>query len=165
MEIQTQARLVDLGSAGFATRGLSATVPRAEIEESILRGEYPARLVLDIGRMEGDEVASAGRVSVDWDEATLEALLRTTSEDDVALWFDRAELERALEGPEVDAHGLREKGAAIAVVVAAAGATAGGAFSMTGGPITDVGGGGGAAAPVAFVSDVMSGGTGQAAPA
>ena len=165
VEIQTQARLVDRGSAGFAQRGLSTTVPRAEIEETIRRGEYPARLVLDMGRMEGDAVTAAGQVSVDWDEATLEALLRTTDEKDVVLWFDPAELEQALAGSEVDAHGLRETAAAVAVVVAAAGATAGGAFAMTGGPTTDIGGGGVATAPAAFVTDVSSGGTGQPATA
>jgi hypothetical protein len=165
VEIQTQARLVDRGSAGFAQRGLSTTVPRAEIEETIRRGEYPARLVLDMGRMEGDAVTAAGQVSVDWDEATLEALLRMTDEKDVVLWFDPAELEQALAGSEVDAHGLRETAAAVAVVVAAAGATAGGAFAMTGGPTTDIGGGGVATAPAAFVTDVSSGGTGQPATA
>jgi hypothetical protein len=153
-EVQAQARLVDLSVASFAARGLMTTVPRAEIEEVIQYGEYPARLELDIARIGDGDVTVHSRVAVGWDEATLEKLLHTTSEDDVVLWFDPDELNRALQEAEVDAHGLRERAAIFAVAVAAAGATAGGALAV---PTTSGGGAGVSTAAVSFVSDVASG--------
>jgi hypothetical protein len=155
-EIRTQARLVDLSASGFVAGGLSTIVPREEIAEAIERGEYPAPLVLDITRIEGqrgDDVSAHARVVVDWNEATLKELLQSTSDDDVTLWFDSNELERALEEGEVDAHGMREKTALLAVAVAAAGATAGGAFAHT---LAGSSGAMGAAATPSSVSDVAS---------
>ena len=172
-EIQTQARLVDLSASSFAAGGLSTIIPRAEIADAIEQGEYPARLVLDIERVEvkrgdeerGDEVAHA-RVAVNWDEAALEQLLQSTRDEEVVLWFDPSQLEQAFEGSEVDAHGLRERAAVFAVTVAAAGAAAGAGLAGPGTTVlSDSGGGGASSTPVTFVSDVAGGGTGQAAAA
>jgi hypothetical protein len=162
-EIRTRARLVDPAASSLFTRGLSTLVPRSEIEEALHRGEYPAPLFLDIARVgEGDdEVTAHARLMVDWDEPTLQELLRTTSDSEIRLSFDPDELERALDEAEVDAHGLREKMAVAAVAVAAAGAGAGAAAAH---PqiVSDSGGGPAITAP-AFTSDVASGGTGAPA--
>jgi hypothetical protein len=157
-EVQTRARLVDSAVSGFAASALSTTVPRAEIEEAMASGDYPARLMLDISRVEGGRtsVIPYARVAVEWDEPTLEELLRATSADEVTLRFDADALERALEESEVDAHGLRERAAVLVVTVAAVGVGAGGASALTGGAVAGV-----SAAPVTLVSDVQSGGTGE----
>src|SRR4051794_15131215 len=47
-EVQTQARLVDPGLN--ATRGVSTTLRRTEIERAITEGEYPAQLRLEVSR-------------------------------------------------------------------------------------------------------------------
>jgi hypothetical protein len=160
-EIQTQARLVDPPASGFAARTVSTTLARAEIEEAIASGDYPARLMLDVARVE-DEAGTAAipyaRVAVDWDEPTLERLLRRSEDDEVTLWFDAEALERAVEQDEVDAHGLRERAAVVAVAVAAVGAGAGSALAMT-----DGGGAPPSETAVSVVSDVASGGTGEPA--
>jgi hypothetical protein len=126
-EIQAHARLVDSDSF-FAAGGLSTTLPRAEIERVIDEGEYPARLDLRLRRLaeEGDEEAL---VAISWDEQELGSLLRATSGDEVTLLFDGRELEQALAGVEVEAHGLKERTAVLAIAVAAAGGSAGGAFA------------------------------------
>jgi hypothetical protein len=127
-EVRTQARLVDFSPSRFPGGGLSTIVPRAEIADAVERREYPARLVLDVDRIEpaaGDGVTGHAQVTVEWDEATLEELLQSTDDDDVSLWFDPLELATAIEESEVEAHGLRERVAVVAVTVAAAGATAG----------------------------------------
>jgi hypothetical protein len=131
-EVLTQARLVDFGASRFSGGGLGTTIPRAEIVEAAERGEYPARLDLDVDRMEatrGEEASEPARVGVEWDQATLEQLLQSTDDEEVVLWFDSAELARAIEGAEVDAHGLRERAAAVVVAVAATGVTAGGGLA------------------------------------
>ncbi|HXH98355.1 MAG TPA: hypothetical protein VNH40_14200, partial [Gaiellaceae bacterium] len=99
-DVRTQARLVDFSSSRFAGGGLSTTVPRTEIAEAASQGEYPARLVLDVDRLEssmGDEVAGHSQVTIEWDEATLEELLRSADEEEVSLWFDSFELASAIE--------------------------------------------------------------------
>lgn len=127
-DVRTQARLVDFSPSPFAAGGLSTTIPRAEIAEAATQGDYPARLDLHVDRVEAarEEGASEpARVAIEWDETTLEQLLQSTDDEEVVLWFDPAEIARAIEGAEVDAHGLRERVAAVAVAVAATGATAG----------------------------------------
>ena len=196
-EIRTHARLVDPAASSAFTHGVSTLVPRAEIEEVLHRGEYPAPLFLDIAHAGGDrsggEVTAHARLMVEWDEPTLQELLRTTSGDsDIRLSFDADELERTLEESDVEAHGLKEKMAVLAVAAAAAGAGAGAAAAGPQvGMITD-GGGSSANTPAAvaaahnpdsnplgqyvagvdtqaaaqtssFTSDVASGGTGSPA--
>lgn len=128
-EVQTQARLVDPGL--IATRGVSTTLRRTEIEHALAEGEYPAQLLLELSRVtpEGEEPATS-EVLVSWQEEELNGLLRSAGaeSDEVTLWFDRSELEHAL-ATDVEAHGLRERTAIVAITVAAAGATAGGAFA------------------------------------
>jgi len=185
-EVETRARLVGLDGDKLAARGPTAVLPRTEIEEVIAGGEYPARLVLDVARGDGQsggDVVAEARVAVEWEKAELEELLRASTGDSVTLSFDEDELERVLEGSDVDAHGLRERVAVLGIVIATAGATAGGALAhpqlsgeATGGAsgsstpsfVTDSrgGDGGAAAAPEAapsFITD-SRGGTGGLAP-
>src|SRR5436190_8538668 len=161
-EVETRARLVDASGESLASRGPTAVVPRSEIEEVINRGEYPARLVLDIARAGGEgnaDVTAHAQVAVDWDKPELEELLRNSADEGVMLSFDSDELQQLLDDPDVDAHGLREKAAALGIVIATAGAATGSAFAHTQG---DIGGGSSASGTPAssFVSDVGMGGTG-----
>jgi hypothetical protein len=159
-DVRTQARLVDFNTSGFAAGGLATIVPRAEIADAAAQGEYPARLVLDVDRIEaarGSEVTDRARVTVDWDEATLKELLSSTADEEVALWFDPSELARAFDDSEVDAHGLRERAAVLAIAVAATGATAG--AGLAGSNIVSDGAtaaSAGGSTPVAIVSDVAN---------
>src|SRR6266540_1233578 len=185
-EVETRAQLVGLDADRLAARGPIAVLPRSEIEEVIAGDEYPARLMLDVARRDGqggDELVAEARVAVEWEKAELEELLGASTGDDVTLSFDADELERLLDESDVDAHGLRERAAVLGIVVATAGATAGGALahpqlsgeatagaSGTSTPslITDSrgGDGGAAAAPEAaptFITD-SRGGTGGLAP-
>ena len=184
-EVETRAQVIGAGADSLAGRGPTAVLPRTEIEEVIERGDDPARLVLEIARAgDGAEISPEARVSVDWDRADLEELLRASGGNDVTLSFDEAELMRLLEEGDVDAHGLRERAAILGIVVATAGAASGSAFAHpqlsgepTGGAapssapafITDSRGGDGGAvvAPAAasgFVTD-SRGGDGGAVPA
>lgn len=154
-EIQTQARLVDPST--FAGRAVSTVLPRAEIERAILEGGYPAELRLEISRPghEGGEPERA-EVFVSWQEQELNELLRASGTDaDVTLWFDGSELEHAL-AADVEAHGLRERTAILAITVAAAGATAGGAFAHPQLVGAAGGGAGQSATAQSFASDVAS---------
>jgi hypothetical protein len=149
-EVRDRARLVD--ASAFDGRGVTATVPRAEIEGVLGSPDSPPELVLDVERREGDEV-EAHTFRLEWDPKELEELLRTTSGDKVTLVLDREELERAIEA-DVEAHGLREKAAVFAVAATAAASVVGTASAAS--VVTD--GGGGGAAPIAMVSDAGSSG-------
>jgi hypothetical protein len=120
-DLLTRAQLVRYDSA-LATSG--TVVPRAEFAEAAARGEFPATLLLDLDRVEtedGDETAHA-RIAVDWDRDTLDQLLASTEDEEITLWFDERELARAF--GDVEAHGLRERAAVLAIAVTAVGASA-----------------------------------------
>jgi hypothetical protein len=154
-EVRDRVRLVD--ASAFDGRGVTATVPRAEIESVLASADGPPELVLDVQRREGDEI-EAHTLRIEWDPKELEELLRTTTGEQVDLVLDGDELERAIQD-DVEAHGLREKAAIFAVaVVAAGGAGAGAAMAgPTNSPVTD-GGGASGSTPIAMVSDAGSGG-------
>ena len=100
---------------------IGTVVPRAEFAETAARGEFPATLLLDLDRAEGEDgdPTAHARVAVDWDESTLDQLLASTEDEEIALWFDERELARAFD--EVEGHGLRERAAVLAVAATAAG--------------------------------------------
>jgi hypothetical protein len=131
-EIQMRARLIDPETSGSERRGPTTVLSRREVEEVLARGEYPAELVLDVVRRSEDGEDESGAIAVSWDEAELAELLRASGEDDVMLWFDEDDLERAIEEAEVSAHGLRERAAVLTVAIVAAGATTGSALAQTG---------------------------------
>ncbi|HJQ73643.1 MAG TPA: hypothetical protein VJ814_02060 [Gaiellaceae bacterium] len=140
-DLRTRAQLVADDRAGT---GIGTVVTRAEIAEAAAGAEFPATLLLDldkVGAADG-EVTAHARVAVDWDQEMLERLLAVTDDNEIELWFDEGELNRAFEEPEVEAHGLRERAAVLAVAAVAAGASASPALARV---AADTGGGGGAA--------------------
>jgi hypothetical protein len=156
-------RLVD--SRDSEARGLVTTISRSEVEKA-LHADEGVDLLLDVERAaaEGDGRESE-RIALAWEPQDLERLLAASSGDEITLTFDEAELQRLLD-EDVDAHGMREKLAAVTVVAGLAAATAGGAAAtMSAGS----GGGGTVEAPIAAVapaSEISTGLTGtQAAPA
>jgi hypothetical protein len=129
MEVASaRARLVD--SAADDASAALATIPRSEIEEALRIEGEPPELILDITRYAGEDrqMAETGKVSVFWGREDLEELLRRTEGKSVTLVFDPYELLQAYEA-DVEAHGLREVAAVIAVAVAA-GTAAGVAYAQ-----------------------------------
>jgi hypothetical protein len=116
-EVHDRVRLVDASEIGV--REIRATVPRGEIQDVLAAKDGYPELVIDVTH--GDEAAQTLRLA--WDPAQLEDLLRHADGDSVGLAFDGSELERLLE-EDVEAHGLREAAAVLAV---AATTVAGGA--------------------------------------
>jgi hypothetical protein len=176
MEAHSKAKLVDAPASGS---GITATLSRSEIEETLKSEDGPALLVLDIARRNlASEPADveAHTLEVEMEPSDLEQLLRTTSVDEIALRFDPAELQQALDEGDVEGHGVREKVAILSVAaVTAAGVTGQAAAMRAGGseggppvaaavsaPISDVVSGGPAASQAAeqtpLVTDVTSGG-------
>ena len=157
MEIQSTAKLVDVAAPGVTERGITATVSRSEIEETLRSAEGPAELFLDVARVRngGHEKpdVEAHTLKVEWEKQDLEELLQRTRGDAIPLRFDRTELELALEEADVEAHGLREK----ALVLSVAAVTAAGISGQAAARV-DPAGGAGTASASAPISDVVSGG-------
>jgi len=179
MEAHSKMKLVDADTPGSAERGITASVSRSEIEETLRSADGPAVLVLDIARVQngasnqGD--VEAHTLALELERPELEQLLESTKDDAIALRFDQAELEQALAEADVEAHGLREKALVLTAVAATAAGVSGQAAAMTMGgdgataatatasaPISDVVSGGPAPIQAAeqspLVSDVVSGG-------
>jgi hypothetical protein len=144
-----KAMLVDPGDLA-AGDAVTTTIPRAAIEEALASGE-PTDLYLEVVRPAAAGASDAATVSVAWERPDLERLLLGTSSDTVTFAFRASELERAIEQPEFEGHGLRETAAVLAVAAAAA-ATASSAAAkpvdVSGAPATA-----GGAAVVATVHD------------
>ena len=100
---------------------LAVTVPRSEVERA-LQADAEADLVLDVVRTNGQE--EIRRVVLAWDREALENLLAQEGEQVVAA-IDAITLQQAFD--DVEAHGVREIGATLAVLVATAGGVAGAA--------------------------------------
>ena len=113
------ARLVDAGR-NLDGAGLTAAIPRAEVERAV-RSEGDPELLLDIARLGTDESYT---IRLAWELEDLERVLRTTEGDEVTLQFDRTELERALD-EDVEAHGFRERALILTVAAVTAGGIAG----------------------------------------
>jgi hypothetical protein len=138
MEAHSKARLVE--SPPSAERGVTATVARSEIEETLKSADGPALLVLDIARRggESDSDVEAHTLAVELEKPDLEQILRTAEGDAIELRFDGGELEQALEDGDVDAHGLRQRALILSVAAATAAGVAGQASGM---PVIDRGAG------------------------
>ncbi len=144
-DLRTHAQLVAFDGVGAPAGAIGTVVSRAEIEDAAAQSDFPATLILDLDRVEtADDNAFTAHatVAVDWDEQTLEQLLASTEDTEIALWFDERELTRVFEERDVEGHSLRQKAAVLAVAVTAVGAGAG--PSLAAFP-ADTGGGGGAA--------------------
>ena len=127
--------------------GLTTTIAREDIEKA-LRLDEPPPLVLDV--LQPGDVTSS--VAVAWKRDELERLLRDATGEHVALTFDRAAIEQALDA-DVEAHGFREQAAILTIAVTAAVGFAGAA---SGAPMPE--GGGGPIAPISMHSDPSDGG-------
>jgi hypothetical protein len=137
-DLRTRALLVDFDPARTGTGAIGTVLTRDEIAETAARGEFPATLLLELDR----EGTAQARVAVDWDEHMLDQLLASTEDEEIALWFDERELARAFDEPDVEAHGLRERAAVLAIAVTAAGVSTTPAFARF---AADTDGGGGTA--------------------
>jgi hypothetical protein len=91
---------------------LAVKVPRSEVERA-LETDAEADLVLDVVRKNGKE--EARRVVLAWDREALDQLLAQDGEQLVAA-IDPVTLQQAFD--DVEAHGVREVGATLAVLVA-----------------------------------------------
>ena len=115
------------------------TLERDEIEEA-LASDMPLELILSV-----KPVASEPQdVRVAWQRSDLEAVLAGAGAGPVTFSFDPAELNRALEHPDFEGHGMRE----IVLLVAAASSSAALMASTASGQVMEEGAGGGAV-PVA----------------
>jgi hypothetical protein len=100
---------------------LAVKVPRSEVERA-LQADAEADLVLDVVRRNGQEETC--RVVLGLDREALEQLLAQDGDQLVAA-IDPITLEKAFD--DVEAHGAREVGAALAILVATAAGGAGAA--------------------------------------
>ena len=137
----TRAALVGIDDLDAEFAAVTATIPRAEVEEAA-QADEPPELVLEVQRQGEDDGAAA--VSVEWTRADLERLLRNTTGDKVTLVFRRDQLEEAVSAADVEAHGLRER--MLVLTVAAATAAAAGSSIASAAPDSGVGPGQGTAA-------------------
>jgi hypothetical protein len=119
-EVSARAVLVP---ASDVSDGVTTSIPRSEIAEVLDANEMPIELVLDVARLSDGETRDTRTVSVSWERDQLERLLREAEGDEVILTFDREALRRASEA-DVEAHGLREVGLALAIAGTAAGGVA-----------------------------------------
>jgi hypothetical protein len=126
--IQSRARLTAPAAAAGLTRP-ALPISRAAAEDALREGDGPVELTFDVVRAGGATEA----MSMMLDRPDLERTLQWADGDELALVFDPGELERAIEGEEVEAQGLRETAAVLTVAVAAIAGTAGVASASAGG--------------------------------
>ena len=113
-EVSAKATLTDGIESPLAVK-----VPRSEVERA-LQADAEADLVLDVVRKNGQE--ETRRVFLALDREALEQLLTQEGEQAVAA-IDPVTLQQAFD--DVEAHGMREVGATLAVLVATAAGGAG----------------------------------------
>jgi hypothetical protein len=114
-EVSAQATLADEG----VDSRLAVSVPMSEVT-AVLQADAEADLVLDVVRENGER--DVRRVRMAWDREALERLVAQGGEQAI-ITIDPVSLQAAFE--DVEAHGLREIGATLAIVVGAVGAGAG----------------------------------------
>ena len=126
--IQSRARLAESAAASPIARP-ALPIRRAAAEEALRDGDGPVELTFDVVRVGGKTEA----ITLTMERSDLEQMLQSAAGDDLALVFDTDELERAIEGPDVEAQGLRETAAVLTVAIAAMAGSAGAAVAATGG--------------------------------
>ena len=122
MTIQSRARLAERAAAAPIARP-ALPIRRAAAEEALRDGDGPVELTFDVVRVGGATEA----ISMILERPDLERTLQSADGEELALVFDPDELERAIEGSEVEAQGLRETAAVLTVAVAAMAGGAGAA--------------------------------------
>ncbi len=138
---------LSLAREGASDRMLAVDLRRADIESALESADDgKVELLLDIAAREaGGGSVERHALTVDCTIADLERMLESSS-DTIRVGFDAEALARAIREPDIEAHGLREKMAVLAVVVATTGSVVGSAQAMpthvqgggTGTAITDV---------------------------
>jgi hypothetical protein len=151
-DLTTRAQLVDASEVD--AQGVTATVPRSEIEDALASGEGPDDLILDVARFGDGEGTESRRLAVEWERGDLERLLRQTEGDRIVFAFDRRSLELAFDEPDVEPHGLREKALILTVAAATAAGAAGSAMAVP--DAAGVGGSSGVAGYTAIESSRMA---------
>jgi hypothetical protein len=125
-EVASTPKLVD-PAAGDAEGGLTATVPRSDIQTA-LQDDAGADLFLEIARIQNGE-RDDRTVKVSWERAELEELLQRAVGDPITLTFSAEEIERMLDA-DFEAHGLREKAVVLSIAAATAAGFAGSAAAQ-----------------------------------
>jgi hypothetical protein len=125
--IQSRARLAEPAATALIARP-ALRIRRAAAEEALRDGDGPVELTFDVVRVGGATKA----ISMILERPDLERSLQSADGEELALVFDPDELERAIEGSEVEAQGLRETAAVLTVAVAAMAGSAGVASAATG---------------------------------
>ena len=88
---------------------VTTTLPRSEIENA-LAADPPADLVLEILRnVDGGTEAEKRTLRVEWARADLESVLASPDAQAITFSFVPSEIERALDEPEVEGHGLARR--------------------------------------------------------
>ncbi len=118
-------RLAEDAPFDVSSRGVTATLRRADIEEAVRSGAGPAELVLDVRRRQGADV-EVHSIAVEWSPADLEQLLGEGEAEELTIAFDRDEMASMIDSEaDVEAHGLREKALVLTVVAVTAASGAG----------------------------------------
>ena len=130
MEQQGTLSLAVARGSAVPDDGLAIDLRRADIETALGSADDGlVELLLDLEAREVDGGATRrSTLAIGCTLADLERMLEDAS-DSVRVSFDAEALARAID-PDIEAHGLREKMAVLAVVVATTGAAAGGAQAM-----------------------------------
>jgi hypothetical protein len=126
--IQSRARLAEPAAATPLARP-ALPIRRAAAEAALRHGDGPVELTFDVVRVGGATEA----ISMILERPDLERTLQSADGEELALVFDPQELAHAMQGPDVDAHGLRETAAVLTVAVAAMAGSAGVASAAAGG--------------------------------
>ena len=126
--IQSRARLAEPAAAAPIARP-ALPIRRAAAEAALHQGDGPVELTFDVVRVGGATEA----ISMILERPDLERTLQSADGEELALVFDPQELARAMQGPDVEAQGLRETAAVLTVAVAAMAGSAGVASAAAGG--------------------------------
>ncbi len=130
MEHQGTLSLALARGSAVPDDGLAIDLRRADIETALgSADDGVVELLLDLEAREVDGGTTRHQtLAVGCTPADLERMLEDAS-DNVRVSFDAEALARAID-PDIEAHGLREKMAVLAIVVATTGAAAGSAQAM-----------------------------------
>jgi hypothetical protein len=126
--IHSRARLAEPAAATPSARP-ALPIRRAAVEAALRHGDGPVELTFDVVRVGGATEA----ISMILERPDLERTLQSADGEELALVFDPQELAHAMEGPDVEAQGLRETAAVLTVAVAAMAGGAGVASAAAGG--------------------------------
>jgi hypothetical protein len=126
--IQSRARLAEQAAAAPIARP-ALPIRRAAAEAALRDGDGPVELTFDVVRVGGATEA----ISMGLERSDLERTLQSADGEELALVFDPQELAHAMQGPDVEAQGLRETAAVLTVAVAAMAGSAGVASAAAGG--------------------------------